>query len=61
LTREEAKERIEHLGGEVSSSVGKKTDYLIVGKEPGSKLEKANELGIKTIDEKEFLKFIDRT
>ncbi|MGB9893220.1 MAG: helix-hairpin-helix domain-containing protein, partial [Candidatus Saccharicenans sp.] len=58
MTRDEAKEKIELLGGTVSSSVSKKTDYLIVGTEPGSKLAKARELGVKTINEKEFLKLI---
>lgn len=58
MTRDQAKEKIESLGGSVSSSVSKKTDYLVVGEEPGSKLEKARELGVKTLDEKEFLKMI---
>lgn len=60
MTRDQAKEKIESLGGSVSSSVGKKTDYLVVGQEPGSKLDRARELGVKTIDEKEFLKLIGR-
>jgi DNA ligase (NAD+) len=58
LTREEAKEKIRELGGKVSSSVSKKTDYLVLGKEPGSKYEKAKKLGIKIIDEKQFLKIL---
>lgn len=58
MTREEAKEKIRELGGEVSESVSKKTDYVVVGKEPGSKLEKAKKLGIKTLTEKEFLKML---
>ncbi len=58
MTRDQAKEKIESLGGTVSSSVSKKTDYLVVGEEPGSKLEKAQELGVKTINEKEFLKLL---
>ncbi|MBC7362538.1 MAG: NAD-dependent DNA ligase LigA [Candidatus Aminicenantes bacterium] len=58
MTREQAKEKIERLGGSVSSSVSKKTDYLIVGEEPGSKLDKARQLGVKTLDEKEFLKLL---
>jgi DNA ligase (NAD+) len=60
LTREEAKERIETLGGKVSSSVSKKTDYVVVGEESGSKLTRARELGIKTIDEQEFLVMIEK-
>jgi DNA ligase (NAD+) len=56
LKREEASERIESLGGKVTSSVSKNTDYVLAGEEAGSKLEKATELGIKIIDEAEFLK-----
>ncbi len=58
MTREEVKEEIRLLGGEISESVSKKTDFVIVGKEPGSKFEKAKNLGVKTIEEKEFLKLI---
>ena len=58
MTREEATARIESLGGKVSSSVSKKTDYVLAGEEAGSKLEKAQKLGVKIIDEKEFLKMI---
>jgi len=58
MTREQAKEKIEKLGGTVSASVSKKTDYLVVGEEPGSKLEKARELGVKTLSEKDFLKLL---
>lgn len=57
-TRDEAEKLIVSLGGKVSSSVSSKTDYLIVGSEPGSKLEKARALGVKTISEGEFLKMI---
>jgi len=56
LTREEAAAKIEALGGKVSSSVSKKTDYVLAGDEAGSKLDKARKLGVKIIDEKEFLK-----
>ncbi len=56
MTREAAKEKIRLLGGEISESVSEKTDYIIAGREPGSKLKIAKELAIKTLDEKEFLK-----
>jgi DNA ligase (NAD+) len=55
MTREEATELIIRLGGKVSSSVSKKTDYVVAGEEPGSKYEKARELGVKIINEDEFL------
>ncbi|PIQ74075.1 MAG: hypothetical protein CO002_02040 [Candidatus Portnoybacteria bacterium CG_4_8_14_3_um_filter_44_10] len=58
VTRDEAKEKIRALGGDVSSSVSKNTDYVVVGKNPGSKYDKAMELGVKIIDEKEFLRTI---
>jgi DNA ligase (NAD+) len=56
LERDEAKEIIRSLGGEVSSSVSKATDYVLAGENPGSKYEKAIELGVKIIDEAEFRK-----
>lgn len=56
LTREEAKRIVEELGGRVSSSVTKKTDYVVSGEDPGSKLDTAKSLGIKIIDEEEFKK-----
>jgi len=55
LKREEAAAKIESLGGKVSGSVSKKTDYVVAGEEPGSKLEKAKALGVPVIDEAEFL------
>ena len=58
LTRDEAKRKIRESGGEVSSSVSKNTDYAVAGSEPGSKYERAKELGIKIISEQEFLKMI---
>ena len=56
LTREEATAKIEALGGKVSGSVSKKTDYVLAGADTGSKLAKAQELGVKILDEAEFLK-----
>ena len=55
LTREEATAKIEAAGGKVTSSVSKKTDFVVAGEEAGSKLDKAQNLGVKIIDEKEFL------
>ena len=60
LTREEARQKIEMAGGKVTSSVSKKTDYVVVGEDAGSKLQKARDLGIKVIDEKEFLSLIEK-
>jgi DNA ligase (NAD+) len=57
-SRDQAKRLIEELGGRVSSSVSKKTDYVIVGSEPGSKLAEAKKLGIKTVDEEGFKKIL---
>jgi len=58
MTRNEAKEKIRQLGGEVSSSVSSKTSYVVCGSEPGSKFLKAQKLGVKIIGEKEFLEMI---
>ena len=58
LTRESAQQKIRDAGGDISSSVSAKTDFLIVGAEPGSKYDKAKKLGVKIIDEKEFLKML---
>ena len=54
LKREEAAAKIEALGGKVSSSVSKKTDYVVAGEEAGSKLEKAQQLRVKILNEAEF-------
>jgi DNA ligase (NAD+) len=51
LTREEAKEMIESRGGKVAASVSGQTDYVVAGAEAGSKLEKAQELGVAVVDE----------
>jgi DNA ligase (NAD+) len=56
LKREEATAKIEAAGGKVSGSVSKKTDYVVAGEEAGSKLEKAQKLGVKIIDEAELLR-----
>ena len=59
-TRNEAKELIESLGGKVSSSVSKKTTYVVAGSDAGSKLTKALKLGVKVLTEREFKDLIDR-
>lgn len=59
LKREEAKELIEKRGGKCSGSVSKKTSYVLAGEEAGSKLTKANELGIPVISEEQLLKMLD--
>ena len=59
LTREEATKIIEDLGGSVTSSVSKKTYMVVCGSDAGSKLTKANQLGIKVINEEEFLKEVN--
>ncbi|MBM4170541.1 MAG: NAD-dependent DNA ligase LigA [Ignavibacteria bacterium] len=58
LTRDEAKEKIIYFGGKVSSSVSKLTDYVVVGENPGSKLDKAVKLGLKILTEEEFIEMI---
>ena len=60
FTRDEAQKIIEDMGGRVSSSVSKKTDYVVVGKDPGSKYDSALKLGVKTINEEEFKKLIGK-
>jgi DNA ligase (NAD+) len=57
--REKAKILVESKGGKVGSSVSSKTDYLVAGESPGSKLEKAKVLGVKIISEREFIKIIE--
>lgn len=54
MTREEAKEKLQALGAKVSESVSRKTDYLVVGDMPGSKLEKALSFGVKVLNEQDF-------
>lgn len=60
LTRQEAQSKIRKLGGHLSSSVSKKTDFVVAGRDPGSKYKKAKKLGVKTISEQEFLSMIKR-
>jgi DNA ligase (NAD+) len=59
LTREETTAKIEMLGGKVSGSVSKKTDFVLAGEDAGSKLDKAQKLGVKIIGEAEFLKMLN--
>ena len=58
ISREAAKEKVRELGGDISSSISKETDFVIVGSEPGSKYDKAKKLGVKILNENEFLKMI---
>jgi DNA ligase (NAD+) len=58
LTRDQARELIEAGGGRVTGSVSKKTDYVLAGADPGSKLDKANALGVAVIDEDDFRKML---
>ena len=59
-TRDQAGDIIEKFGGKVSGSVSKKTNYVLAGEEAGSKLTKAQELGINIISEQEFIKMIEK-
>jgi DNA ligase (NAD+) len=58
LNRDEAKQLVEDLGGRVTSSVSKKTDFVVVGENPGSKLDNARQHGVKVLSEKEFLRLV---
>ncbi len=60
MTREEAEERVRKLGGSAASSVSRKTDYVVVGEDPGSKAQRAQELGTKTLTEEEFLSMMEQ-
>jgi DNA ligase (NAD+) len=60
FSRSEAEAKIKALGGKAGSDVTKKTSYVVVGADPGSKLAKAEKLGIKTLSEAEFLKLLDK-
>ena len=58
MSRDEAKAKVRELSGDPSETVSKNTDYVVVGENPGSKYARAQKLGVKIIDEKEFLKMI---
>jgi DNA ligase (NAD+) len=60
MTREEAKEKLQALGAKVTESVSQKTDYVITGSSPGSKLEQAKKNNVKILDENAFINFIDQ-
>ena len=57
MTRDQAKEKIETLGGKMAGQVSGKVDFLIAGEDPGSKLDKARELKVPVLSEGEFMKF----
>jgi DNA ligase (NAD+) len=59
MTRDEAKERIEAAGGKVTGSVSKKTDFVVAGTQAGSKLDRAQELGVAVLDEDKFRQLLD--
>jgi len=59
MTRDEAKDRLRRLGARVSGSVSRKTDFVVAGESPGSKLARARELGVEVIDEAAFLKMLE--
>ena len=61
LTRDAARERIEALGGRVTSSVTRKTDYVVIGEAAGSKADDARRLGVATLDEAAFLNLTGQT
>jgi len=58
MSREQATEAIERLGARVTGSVSRKTSYVVCGSDAGSKLEKARQLGVATLDEEQFLTLI---
>jgi DNA ligase (NAD+) len=59
LTRDQARQMIENSGGHVASSVSSKTDYVVVGVDPGSKLNTAQKLGVQTLREEEFIRLVE--
>ncbi len=61
MSRDEAKKKIRQLGGDVSSSVSQKTNYVVAGENPGSKFDEAQKLGVTTLDEQAFLQLLKTT
>jgi DNA ligase (NAD+) len=59
-TREQATQAVEERGGRVASSVSKKTDFVVVGADPGSKAERARELGVTIVDEAAFQRLLEK-
>lgn len=59
-TRAEAQEAVERLGGRATSSVSGETNYVIVGKDPGSKLKEANQHGVEILNEEQFEKLLSK-
>lgn len=60
MSREEAKNKVEASGGRVTSSVSKRTDFVVVGKDPGSKLEEARKLGVEVLNEEQFADLLEK-
>ena len=60
MSRDDAKDLIVRQGGKVAGSVSKKTNYVVAGSDPGSKLDRATELGVKVLDERELLALVGR-
>jgi DNA ligase (NAD+) len=58
FSRQQAEAAIKQAGGKASSSISKKTDFLLAGENPGSKLQKARDLGVAIIDEKQFMEML---
>ena len=61
MGRQDAKRRVEELGGRVTSGVSKQTDYVVVGHDPGSKLDEATRLGLAILTESEFVALLEQT
>ncbi|MDH5377958.1 MAG: NAD-dependent DNA ligase LigA, partial [Gammaproteobacteria bacterium] len=61
MTRDEAKAKLQALGAKVTGSVSKKTDFVVAGTEAGSKLDKANALGVQVLNEKDFIELLNET